>query len=243
MMPVSLRFTFEQFRKEVDSMSRISRQFMDPGADWVFGKLLTNLRQIQATGRPGRWDAPEKSPLTTLPSGEYEPGGKTAFHVRGEMTWTWALSPLHLRAKPKAVPDAFDVTGIASVSIRIRKATECDTDVLAAWNIELGAVDSPGCYFHAHIGNNLCVPRLPSLFVTPMAALEFLLGELFQDRWAEHVSKESGDVQFWRSTQRDTFVRLLDWKKKKVEAGAGSPWIALKKAKPEAADGLFVSVK
>jgi hypothetical protein len=87
------------------------------------------------------------------------------------------------------------------------------------------------------------VPRIPTLFVTPMAALEFLLGELFQDRWAEHVSADRDDVRHWRSTQEDTLIRVLEWKAQKIRTGIGSPWIALKRAKPEEDDGLFVSRK
>ena len=216
---------------------------MDPGAERVFSELLVKLDQIRMAGRPARWDASVGSPLVTRPSSEYEPGGKTAFAVRGEMSWTWEISPLRPKAKPKAAPDAFDVNGIASAKIQIRKATDENADVLATWKVELGAVDSPGCYFHSHIAGDLSIPRIPSLFVTPMAALEFLLGELFQDRWAEHVSNDSHDVQFWRSTQVKSLVQVLDWKKKKIESGVGSPWIALKRAKPEAADGLFVAMK
>ena len=159
------------------------------------------------------------------------------------MSWTWEISPLRPKAKPKAGPVAFDVSGIASAKIQIRKATDENADVLATWKVELGAVDSPGCYFHSHIAGDLSIPRIPSLFVTPMAALEFLLGELFQDQWAEHVSNDRPDVQFWRSTQKNSLVQVLDWKRKKIESGVGSPWIALKRAKPEAADGLFVAVK
>ncbi len=237
-MPVPLRFTFDGFRRETETMSRISRRFMDPGADAVFGQLRTSLVHIANARRPARWEASHGSPLVTRPSSEYEPGGKTAFAVRGEVRWTWDISPLHLRAKPKSPPDAFDVNGIASTRIQIRK-TGTDSEVLATWRVELGAVDSPGCYFHSHLSNDLSVPRIPSLFVTPMAALEFLLGELFQDRWAEHVCRDSDDVRFWRSTQVNSFVRVLEWKRKKIESGVGSPWMALKRAKPEAVDGLF----
>jgi len=242
-MPVPLRFTFDQFRREVDSMRTISRQFMDRGAERVFPDLLEHLDQIRTAGRTACWDAPLRSPLITQPSREYEPEGKTAFAVRGEISWTWEISPLRLKAKPKAAPDAFEVTGIASAKIQIRKATVENADVLATWKVELGAVDSPGCYFHSHIAGDLSVPRIPSLFVTPMAVLEFLLGELFQDRWAEHVSRDSPDVQFWRSTQLKSLVQVLDWKKNKIQSGVGSPWVALKRAKPEAADGLFGATK
>lgn len=241
-MPVPLRFTFEQFHREVDAMSRISRRFMEAGADSIFRRLLTSLDQIGSAGRPARWDAPEGSPLVTCPSSEYEPGGKTAFAVRGEICWTWAISPVRRRPKSKSPPDAFDVNGIASTKIRIRKIN-ANNEVLSTWKVELGAIDSPGCYFHSHLDGDLCIPRIPSLFITPMATLEFLLGELFQDRWAEHVSSDSDEVRFWRSTQVNSLVQMLEWKRKKIESGVGSPWMALKRAKPEAADGLFVAVK
>lgn len=117
------------------------------------------------------------------------------------------------------------------------------------WRTEVGDVGSPGCYFHQQVlgqsdsppfPHGLSVPRLPSVIVTPMAVLEFLLGELFQDEWAKHVSRETDDTRFWQSTQRDILLRLLDWKKRHIQKCVGSPWMALKRAKPEAADGLFV---
>ncbi len=239
-MPVPLHFSFDMFRREIESMNQISRSFMDAGAGSIFQRLETSLEQIQSDGCPRRWDCSEAAPLITKPSRNYEPGGKTAFAVRGEICWTWQISPIRPKGKRNKVSDAFEVNGIASAKLKIKNN---ENEILAVWRIELGASDSPGCYFHSHLPGELCIPRLASLFVTPMAALEFLLGELFQDRWAEHVSRDCATVQFWRSTQQQLLLKLMDWKRKKIKSSVGSPWIALKKAKPEAADGLFLDRK
>jgi len=118
------------------------------------------------------------------------------------------------------------------------------------WRVEFGAADSPGCYFHTQIlgekeqppfPHALSVPRLPSLFVTPMAAVEFLLGELFQDQWEQHIVGDQGDRPFWNGIQQQRLQNLLRWKQQQLDGCQGSPWMALKKAKPLQADGLFLS--
>ncbi len=241
-MPVPLHFSFAMFRKEIESMKKISRSFMDASAESIFQRLETSLKQIQSDGCPSCWNCSEASPLITKSSKDYEPGGKTAFAVRGEICWTWQISPIRPKGKRNKGSVVFEVKGIASASLKIRNI-EAENKVLANWKIELGASDSPGCYFHSHLPGGLCIPRIPSLFVTPMSALEFLLGELFQNTWAEHVSSDRDEVQFWRSTQQQLLLKLMDWKKKKIQSSVGSPWIALKKAKPEEADGLFLDRK
>jgi hypothetical protein len=72
-----------------------------------------------------------------------------------------------------------------------------------------------------------------------MDTLEFLLGELFQNSWAEYATSEKNDVAYWRSTQSKLLVKVLEWKRKKIIGATGSPWVALKCAKPEEADSLF----
>jgi hypothetical protein len=77
-MPVPLHFSFDMFRREIESMNQISRSFMDAGAEPIFRRLETSLKQIQSDGCPRRWDCSEAAPLITKPSRDYEPGGKTA---------------------------------------------------------------------------------------------------------------------------------------------------------------------
>jgi hypothetical protein len=66
-----------------------------------------------------------------------------------------------------------------------------------------------------------------------MAALEFVIAELFQDEWKRHAAKESDAMNRWRSIQRKRLSCLFAWKQKLVNECSGSPWTAIKLAKPE----------
>ena len=90
------------------------------------------------------------------------------------------------------------------------------------WRVELGADDAPGCYFHTQIlgdreespfPKSVPIPRLPSPFVTPMAAVEFVLGELFQDKWQEEARRTRDPQRRWRSIQAATLVESVDMAK------------------------------
>ena len=71
-----------------------------------------------------------------------------------------------------------------------------------------------------------------------MSAVEFVLGELFQDRWARAAANNSSDAQYWRARQKYRFKRLFSWYQIELENPVSSPWMALKKAKPNG--GLFL---
>ena len=118
---------------------------------------------------------------------------------------------------------------------------------VASWKMDLGQRDSPGCYFHIHVladGPKPPFPdwlpiRLPSLFATPMAALEFSMGELFQEEWAKTLAS-AGAADGWKGLQGERLGRLLRWMESDaIRQGALSPWMNLKAAKPP--DKLFVS--
>ncbi|TWT34989.1 hypothetical protein KOR42_53390 [Thalassoglobus neptunius] len=115
-------------------------------------------------------------------------------------------------------------------------------ELIAQWQIEAGDASSPGCHFHSAVNQYgddglfpewLKVPRLPSVLLTPMDGLEFLLGELFQLRWPQAVSEESEDRNSWAKSQRERLCNLLSWKLDIVRQSETTPWMALKKAKPE----------
>lgn len=120
---------------------------------------------------------------------------------------------------------------------------------LAMWRIEIGDDASPGCHFHVQIRGEdeegpfpkrLSVPRLPTCLASPMAALEFLLAELFQEAWLRHVSAETDALRQWRAIQRDRLEKLFAWQTQTVSrVNQTSPWSTLKLAKPPA--DLFVA--
>lgn len=249
-MPVSVRFSFDDFRGELSSLRQISSSFMERGSSGIIDNLLQQLDQVRYSGRTDaqRFELSADLPLRSRPSTQFERSDrKVAFPVVGEVTWVWEIAPV---ANKKSKPVHFDVVGLASTKLRIRAGA--DGPELAMWRVELGDGNSPGCYFHTQVlgesehppfPHALSVPRLPSLFATPMAAVEFLLGELFQDAWEQHVAGDRGDLQFWNQIQRRRMQSLLNWKLRQIEDCQGSPWAALKRAKPEQTDDLFVARK
>ncbi|MEI8020239.1 MAG: hypothetical protein WCH39_18710 [Schlesneria sp.] len=241
-MTASIQFRFSDFLEEIRSVQKITaREFMDPSAEGIFQQILANLQMIQEAGGSitSAWEVQEQTPLKTKLSTSWDRGGKASFPIFASLSWKWEINP-NTTSKSRRQSDSFMVTGKASLVIKFLR--QDDSTPLAEWKIDLGAVDSPGCYFHTHLAKSICVPRLPSLFVTPMDALEFVLGELFQEDWEKHASSESYDVQFWRSEKRKLLGRVLDWKKKQIQNGTGSPWVQLKRAKPSDIDRLFLPV-
>jgi len=80
---------------------------------------------------------------------------------------------------------------------------------------------------------------LPSILVTPMDGLEFLLSELLQHDWAKHASDNRHDSIQWAKIQRARFVKLMEWNIRNVQGSTTSAWLNLKRAKPLEGD-LFV---
>lgn len=133
----------------------------------------------------------------------------------------------------------FVLTGEVTTGIQIYDADS--GELVARWQIEAGDATSPGCHFHAatnQYGKDglfpewLKIPRLPSLLLTPMDGLEFLLGELFQLRWLERVSKESEIRNSWARSQGHRLTRMMEWTLSCVKNPDTTPWMDLKKAKP-----------
>ena len=163
-------------------------------------------------------------PLRTRPSRCYEPGSRSGgLGIYAHVTGIWELRPVGRKGTNREV--AF--TGKASTVVELwpEQCMWCEehrlTSRVARWKIELGAHDSPGCYFHFHLGNHhdpplraaIPIPRLPSPFVTPMAAVEFVLGELFQDEWQRKVRMARDHHKRWRRIQRErwsTFLTLAE---------------------------------
>jgi hypothetical protein len=158
-----------------------------------------------------------------------------------------------LRVRPKkhkSPAEQFELVGIASTVVRVVQVDSegADRDEIAMWRTEVGDAQSPGCHFHVQIrGENeelpfpksLSVPRLPTCLTTPMAAMEFMLGELFQERWRERVSAQTNVLNAWRSIQVSRMEKLFEWHLKEIRDSHTSPWLALKGAKPQR--NIFVS--
>ena len=78
---------------------------------------------------------------------------------------------------------------------------------------------------------------LPGLIITPMAVTEFVLAEIFQNQWPEHIGYDTPHLQRWAPIQRKRLNKLLDWNVSLLQEG-GSPWTTIKQRKPDV--GLFL---
>ena len=144
-----------------------------------------------------------------------------------EISGNWQVRVLSAGARKQ-----LEFCGLASTRVELYESDKLGTR-LAKWNLDLGVGDAPGCYVHAQIPwgfdisaschKPIPVPRLPSIFVTPMSAVEFVLGELFQDEWKQRTSKSSGDNGNWHRLQKNWLQCLFSWyldeldEKKKIE--------------------------
>ena len=233
-----LRFKIAELERETKALKSMGRRFFDSHALWVLDQFSSDLQSINGTrGQSVR--TLELRGLRTTPSMKYELGSRRGGKkIHAAISGTWALRPLGTGPAPGR---KVEFCGNASTKIELYASDEPQTPRLAMWRLELGAEDSPGCYIHAQIlgdsddppfPKSVPIPRLPSIFVTPMSGVEFVLGELFQNEWAKMTAQSVSDAQQWQALQRKRLRSLFLWYKSKLDNSASSPWMALKEAKP-----------
>lgn len=241
---IGLELSFAEMERELTNMRLVARRFLEPNSfERVLPRLIDELKNTKASSSTHSWQIHSYDPIRTVPSnGEYESSGK-GNTVSGELTMIWEIRPIQEVGARKSVPKrSFRLVGKASVRVRILKCADSGDSVeLARWRFEIADKASPGSYFHVQVlgddedtlfPKSLPVPRLPSILLTPMDALEFLLAELFQTSWKAHVASENDYVRDWATCQRRRLLRVLDWKRAKIKDASGSPWTSLKGAQP-----------
>ncbi len=235
-MGVGLQFSLRHLVEETDALTRMAREFIDEGTAHELDLLKNGLKAV-GDEPAGTVHELCLGPLRTKPTDSYEAGSRSGGReLYAEMTGIWELRPLGNPTRSKRI---LQFVGKASTVVELWD-NDCE---IARWRIELGAHDSPGCYFHIQgLGERdeprVPVPRMPSPFVTPMSAIEFVLGELFQDQWARETNRARHSQQRWRVMQAKRWLALLEWQGEAVTLGGTSPWMNLKSAKPP--DRLFI---
>jgi hypothetical protein len=243
-----LIFLFQETSDEIQAMSRIGAEFLTAETqEAVLPQLASVLDSIRASrpAEPKTWSIPEERPLRTIDSvGEYESGGRRGVHtIFGEISFVWQIRCPHEQGPRSRSQKTFVLSGLSSTKIRVIERTEQGSRQLAMWRVEVGDNTAPGCHFHTQIEGesddppfprSLSVPRLPTIVVTPMAAVEFLLAEIFQSRWQQHAAAETADMQRWKPIQKQRLLNLFEWQTRCIQGCIGSPWTAFKTYKPDA---------
>lgn len=233
-----LKFTYAEAKRDLELMGELAEPFLDNDGKRVINDCAIDLENVRCTRETAKWQIRTSSPVRTRASvGAYRASGKgggTA--VYGELCFTWSL--VNPDAGRRRQND-FILFGLASTSIKIKVV---DTgELVAQWQFEAGDSESPGCHFHSAVNQYgdegvfpewLKIPRFPGLFLAPMDGLEFLLGELFQLEWLEHVSRDSYERNTWATSQKRRMEQVLRWQLSHVGKNETTPWMSLKTAKP-----------
>lgn len=241
-----LLFSFSDMLGEIDQMRDLAAPFLDKtSAEARLNEWRGKLASFRRNPGPGtlKWEIAKDRPIRTIMSpGDYQPGGEGEFSVFGSLSSVWCISHRGKCRVRGRTDDVFMLSGNASTVLEVFDAAQPETSprTLARWTMDIGTGDSPGCHFHKqvsgaeadrHFPAGLDVPRFPTYLITPMDSLEFLLGELFQDGWKEHVIK-NGVTNGWRTYQKRRLLKSLEWHYRVVLQATASPWVSLKSAKP-----------
>lgn len=238
-----LYFRFSEFLRETKALQTIAKDFLDPSTTWVLNQLESDINSLW--GAAGSQAARlELRPLRTNHSKAYEPGDRCGgATIAAVITGIWEVRPVGDNPKKRKVraKRLLEFCGVACTKIELFDVSDL-TRRIAMWRMELGAEGAPGCYFHIQVLGDeddppfpkvVPIPRFPSLFVTPMGVIEYVLGELFQDQWAKAAMGDSGDLAYWRNLQRSRLHRLIDWHRDVLADVMSSPWMTIKAAKPD----------
>ena len=243
MIAQGLIFPFKDLVSECEVMKIYAKDVLDKTTVGVLDELKGNLENIQKRGPTDKttpWQIPRDRPLRTVWSnGESQPSNKSKHKVRGVFSFIWDIRPLDEGKWTGRKHLLLD--GKASTVIHIMEECDDGERCLARWAVEVGDHQSPGVHFHVQLNGfdgppfpkSLDIPRLPGLPMSPFLAIESGIGELFQDRWKQHAVADNRETNSWRNIHRPRLTRYFSWQERCLERSAGSPWMALKLAKPE----------
>lgn len=238
-----LIFPFKGLIDECEAIKAYANDFLDKTSIGVLAEAKSILENIQVARSTDvrRWQIPAERPLRTILSdGESQPDGKSKHKVRAEFSFVWEIRKLDEGKWRNS--KYFLLDGLASTVTRLTVDADGEERVIARWTTEVGDAASPGTHFHFQVNRpdsenlpfprSLDIPRLPAPFMSPFLVIDLALGEIFQDRWKKHSLTENKDSKWWRGIQQERVLRFLKWQTKCVQDFAGSPWMALKVAKP-----------
>jgi hypothetical protein len=216
---------------ELGLIREIAKAFLEPESLRILHNAQASLRGLSRSKTGSRW-AIDDPIRTRVSHGSYATDGRGQHAVSAEIRTVW-----HLQRSGR---------GRVSVSDNVSSTISilADGNRIAEWHMDIAAMSSdPGCGLHAQVHEHdtwfpsgLDIPRIPTFIPTVGAVVEFVLGELFQKDWSQHVAGHRSNSN-WRSVQLQHWTALLDWQRSVLGAGRVSPWLDLKSAR---CDGLSV---
>ena len=253
MVDRGLIFPFNEVIRECELMKTYAKHVLDRLTLGILDETKGTLENIQSRGptdKTSRWEIREARPLRTIVSaGESQPDAKCKHHVWALFSFVWEIRPLD-EGEWKGRKH-FLLDGKASTLISVMERHEETERCVARWTVDVGDHQSPGTHFHVQLNHfneppfptTFDVPRLPALAMSPFLAMESAISELFQDRWKKHSIADNKDTRTWRAIHRPRLERFLHWQASRIHPKiVGSPWTALKTARP-APDMLVAEVK
>jgi hypothetical protein len=236
-----LIFPFKALIDECEATKAYAGDFLDTTTTNLLDEAKGTLQSFQRSNAPKTiWQIPIDRPLVTVWSDrESKPGNGSAHKIRAKFSFAWEI---HKLADARWRNGHFLLNGLASTVTTIVAESDDQEKVIARWTTDVGDHASPGTHFHFQVNRpdseefpfpkSLDIPRLPGPVMSPFLAVDFALGELFQDRWKEHALAETQHTNRWRSLHQERLVRFFNWQAKRVKESVGSPWMALKIDKP-----------
>jgi len=239
-----LIFPFIGLIHECELIKTYAKDFLDKESINVLDEAKGTLESIRATKSSSltKWQIPADRPLRTKWSdGESQRDNRSGYKLRAEFSFIWEIRRLDEANRKHG--KHFLLDGLASTVTTLVSKKNDKTQVIARWTSDVGDAASPGTYCHFQVNRHdsedppfpksLDIPRLPSPLMTPLLVVDLALGEIFQDRWEQHSLADTTESQRWRELHKDRVLRFLRWQAKCVEDFNGSPWMALKLAKPD----------
>jgi len=238
---------FENISEELRSFSDIVRHMLTQPSLTLLAELERELSALASgvAGQMRTWGTRGKE-LETLPSdGRHQMDREGHGHnLKGLISFTWDVEPIG-GARTRLPLKRYFV--LRNSSVRIRLFDERQRQVVSAWNVDVGDDRSPGCHFHAQIGEmmqgrgdqggqrslNLDIPRLPACLFMPTDAVEFVVCELWQREWPQLAASGTAEMNRWRKFPKARLSRLLKWQLGVVDRTTATPWVGFKKAKPD----------
>lgn len=226
---MTVQFRVQDLQHQILDMAKLSKKFLSPDSLYRLEECSHDLGSIVRAGRTDRWQISRDRPLKTrVSNGCYEPGGRGALCLEAVISFVWEVRPLD---------NGFvGLDGIASTRVEFYGLDPRATPHSLVWRHEVGDSQSPGTYFHTQISgsSDFVVPRFPGMILTPVDAIDFVLGEMFQDEWPREQRYNDSTIKRFAPKQRKRLKTTLQEQSRAVdERSELSGWMSLKGWIPE----------